>query len=171
MPRPVNGVDRPQVQAGRLGDNGAVGNHDGDVLHPVGVDRVRHGDVVDERHGAGAVELETGPQHTRREERPRGEHCACLLEEEAQVDEGTAAQHGPLEQVLPQTAGHRDVVLVGADEARRTFLLEQAPGGIPQQLLVVAEREIHQFFPRIAVLLALNQPPVALTNASSASGT
>ena len=124
MPGPVDGLDGPEREPRRFGDHRPVGDDDGDVLHPVGVDRVRHGDVVDEGHCADAVELEPAPQHARCEERPGRHHGARLLEEQAQVDERAAPELGPLEEVLPQAVGDGHVVLIGAHQRRRTLLVE-----------------------------------------------
>jgi hypothetical protein len=45
--------------------------------------------------------------------------------------------------MLPEAVGRRHVVLVGAHERARALLLEKAPRGVAEELLVVVEGEVH----------------------------
>jgi hypothetical protein len=78
------------------------------------------------------------------EERPGREDGAGLLEEEAQVDERTVSEGDPLSELGPQPIGGGRVVHVRAHQRGRALLHEHRARRGPQQLLLVAEGEVHR---------------------------
>src|SRR5207248_5386089 len=63
------------------------------------------------------------------------------------------------------------VVHVGPQERSRTLGRQHRPGRVPQQLLLLGQREVHQSAPSRTVDADENQPPVPFTQQTCAPGT